>query len=970
MKHRPSITEIEWSRESLVHNVFRVLESVFGYEVNPGGTRKIKADARTAFYRDERGRKVVLREFYTLEAAITHFEQEIFKAAREWRRSWKKILTLEWVPIRVYVPAFSGAGPIPGAGPYLFAIAYDTASNSSANQSTGVSVAHTATGSDRLAVAMMFFGGATPSTAFTSRAATYGGASMTAEALPTKVATNRGMEIFTKVAPSTGSQNVVFSWGGGGTEDIFVIQSYTGVSQDAPVNAMNSGGVSGGTAISISVSVAMPNSVLVGGYFLREGGSAGTPDANVNERFDNTLQATGDKAVANTGASTLGWTVGSGAIGTDSIIGAVALTPQPTGSDRSLDLESGSSQYASVADASALRLSGDFTIEAWIRLETLSSGLGYSQTIISKDNTSVGWTFRIESGANKLDFVRNDATQYTGATALQTGVWYHVAVSLSGSTLKIYLNGKEDFSGAYTDHTDATQSLRVGNSTTNGTRYFDGLIKDVRLFSDARTQAEIVADARTRQVSDANLIAEWSFNGDYLDNTSNNYDLTASGSPTFSPNVPWIAPNGAADSDFLLDNLVSWWSMDETSGTRADAHASNDLTDNNTVGSAVGKKSNAADFEAGNSESLSIVDGSQSGLDITGDMAFSLWLNMESAPGSGSLMGILGKWRDTSNQHSWLLAYYNNGGTLGIRLYNSNDGSTVGSATVNYTLTTATWFHVAAVYRASAGALDIYVNGIYIGTATGLQTSTFNSTAPFFIGGDTDVAYLDGLVDEVAVYTRKLHYGDVLDLFNASAAIAYIGTTQYDQAVNASVAVSASMLTPKTIVRTLDATATGSASVAMIKDFVRTLEATASITAQALKGLAMELSASTSITASILAQRAYLVAMNAAVAVSASTQTAIGKLLEATASVSATLTKTFSVAQLLSATASITATLEAGREKVLEAAVAVSSTIQTAIGKTLTANVSIIAKVFAPFWRTKYPAHGDGDDYDVKYPHD
>jgi hypothetical protein len=45
-----------------------------------------------------------------------------------------------------------------------------------------------------------------------------------------------------------------------------------------------------------------------------------------------------------------------------------------------------------------------------------------------------------------------------------------------------------------------------------------------------------------------------------------------------------------------LTNLISWWSLDEASGSRADKHGANTLTDNNTVLSAAGKKSNAGNF--------------------------------------------------------------------------------------------------------------------------------------------------------------------------------------------------------------------------------------------------------------------------------------------------------------------------------------------------------------------------------------
>jgi hypothetical protein len=55
----------------------------------------------------------------------------------------------------------------------------------------------------------------------------------------------------------------------------------------------------------------------------------------------------------------------------------------------------------------------------------------------------------------------------------------------------------------------------------------------------------------------------------------------------------------------LLDGLVSYWGLNEVSGTRYDAVGDNDLTDNNTVGAVLrGPEGTVADFVAANNESL------------------------------------------------------------------------------------------------------------------------------------------------------------------------------------------------------------------------------------------------------------------------------------------------------------------------------------------------------------------------------
>jgi hypothetical protein len=58
----------------------------------------------------------------------------------------------------------------------------------------------------------------------------------------------------------------------------------------------------------------------------------------------------------------------------------------------------------------------------------------------------------------------------------------------------------------------------------------------------------------------------------------------------------------------LTDNLIAFWGLEEASGTRNDAHGSNHLIDNNTVGSATGRVGTCANFDRFTDEHLSIVD--------------------------------------------------------------------------------------------------------------------------------------------------------------------------------------------------------------------------------------------------------------------------------------------------------------------------------------------------------------------------
>jgi hypothetical protein len=61
-----------------------------------------------------------------------------------------------------------------------------------------------------------------------------------------------------------------------------------------------------------------------------------------------------------------------------------------------------------------------------------------------------------------------------------------------------------------------------------------------RVWSDIRSEAEIQTNyQRELAGNEDNLVAYWKLNNNYLDETTNDNDLTASGSPVFSDNVPF-----------------------------------------------------------------------------------------------------------------------------------------------------------------------------------------------------------------------------------------------------------------------------------------------------------------------------------------------------------------------------------------------------------------------------------------------
>lgn len=222
-------------------------------------------------------------------------------------------------------------------------------------------------------------------------------------------------------------------------------------------------------------------------------------------------------------------------------------------------------------------------------------------------------------------------------------------------------------------------------------------------------------------------------------------------------------------------NLVSFWKLDEASGTRSDAFGSNDLTDNNTVGQGTGTVyANCADFERSNTEYLSIADGSQSGLSpLPTDFTISFWVKLESNPSSTAF--TIASQDDygtgTSTDRSWNLSFNTTPQNRFIFYVFGGASFTANTANSFGAPSTGTWYHICAGYDSVSQETFITVNDGTKDTVShtiGLN----NSTAPVSIGGrfnntaiDSGAVY-DGLIEAFGFWGRVLSDAEITALAN------------------------------------------------------------------------------------------------------------------------------------------------------------------------------------------------------------
>jgi hypothetical protein len=376
----------------------------------------------------------------------------------------------------------------------------------------------------------------------------------------------------------------------------------------------------------------------------------------------------------------------------------------------------GNSDYLTTPDHADWNFgSGDFTIDAWIRT---ASGTTGDQTIFCQTvdatpaDTKVTWFF-YDNGNLRFLAYNSSGTLIVNVTktcSLASNTWYHVAVVRNGNTFTLYRDGISV--GTETDSdtlTDWAGVARIGagiNATSPG-RYFNGWIDELRVSKGVARWTANFRPPTLSHLPDQYTALLLQFEG--ADAATATYDSCGGDSRNLGDDKA-VTYNGTAAID-TAQSKFGGSSIRVNDGT-------------NFIQCA-----DSADWNFG-----------------TGNFTVEYWSRFSAHPGGTTSWGVY-QWEDSSNR--WFVAHdYTAAGCL---MYFVDGGSVKGQYSCAHNPEDSTWHHYAFCRNGTAGL--IFIDGV---SQTLTETVAFSTNdvgdiaGVLSIGGVTTYGF-DGWFEDVRI---------------------------------------------------------------------------------------------------------------------------------------------------------------------------------------------------------------------------
>lgn len=217
---------------------------------------------------------------------------------------------------------------------------------------------------------------------------------------------------------------------------------------------------------------------------------------------------------------------------------------------------------------------------------------------------------------------------------------------------------------------------------------------------------------------------------------------------------------GAAAGSTLNNNIYSWFNFEEASGTRVDELGNYSFDQNTNVpGNRAGVIGNALDCSGtqwvyNGTSVLGIMDGSL-------DWSISAWVYFDAGGAYAYPFGVWG----SGAQRGWLCEKTN---LDKFGFWSSSSSSTQSAVDLDI----SAWNHLVIVHDSVAQSTQLYKNGAAAFTHSGAIPTT--GLADMTVGAVDGVSdRLNGAVDLMGIWSRKLTADEVTELYNGGSGKSY-----------------------------------------------------------------------------------------------------------------------------------------------------------------------------------------------------
>lgn len=372
---------------------------------------------------------------------------------------------------------------------------------------------------------------------------------------------------------------------------------------------------------------------------------------------------------------------------------------------------------------------GDFTIEGWFYFANLASPI--VQTLIMLGDgvngsgpVTTGWDLFYRS-TGQISLASYDGTNYyeysTSGLSLTPNTWYFVAVSRAANVLKIFVNGVAYYTGTVTQSFSAVNTanpLRIGlgyygpGAGYTNPLYFPGYVDDVRITKGVARYLTNFVPPRQELINP-------------FDPYINNVSLL-------------LYMNGINASTTFIDSSLNSLAVTANGGAQ--------------ISTAQSKFGGASGAFNGSSAYLELADTSDQLL-LSGDFTIECWVYFNSL--SGTSVILQSTWIGIGGALAlWVHSSYPNKLSLWADSYSADVPIIAGTTT----LTTGTWYHVAATR--SGNNWGLFVNGIPQGTTTSSASVTrkIRRVGAYVDNTGFTGAYLNGYIDDLRITKGVARY--------------------------------------------------------------------------------------------------------------------------------------------------------------------------------------------------------------------